>query len=48
MFVVASDACPSHAGTVTGSTPFASHRPAAGWRRSWIRLPMTPHLRHDP
>ena len=39
MFVVAIEACPSQACTVTGSTPRASHRHAAVWRRSWIRRP---------
>jgi hypothetical protein len=36
MLVVAMDACPSQAWTVTGSTPFASHRHAAVWRRSCL------------
>jgi hypothetical protein len=39
MFVVAIEACPSQAWTVTGSTPFANQRHAAVWRRSWIRRP---------
>ena len=39
MFVVAIDACPIQAWTVTGSTPRASHRQAAVCRRSWIRRP---------
>ena len=39
MFVVAIEACPSQACTVTGSTPRASHRHAAVCRRSWIRRP---------
>ena len=39
MFVVAIDACPSHACTVTGSTPLDNHRHAAVCRRSWMRRP---------
>ena len=39
MFVVAIDACPSQACTVTGSTPRASHKHAAVCRRSWRRRP---------
>ena len=40
MFVVAIDACPSQAWTVTGSTPLASERQQLPcWRRSWIRRP---------
>ena len=39
MFVVVIEACPSQVCTVTGSTPRASHRHAAVWRRSWIRRP---------
>ena len=37
--VVAIDACPIHACTVTGSTPRASQRQAAVCRRSWMRRP---------
>ena len=39
MFVVAIEACPIQACTVTGSTPRASQRQAAVCRRSWIRRP---------